>query len=212
MRSPTGVLNTQSCDATLERNWKSHACLQGDFQEAIVMHYTDPVPAEDTGMPLMSQIRVIVVRKCSAGATLRVALPDVSIQDLAGNVLTKAVSVDSTCMEQPLRVLPRAAQYLNFLGACLVVLVATGAAVAGWQLWKTRRDGCCARGVATGGAGGSHRRPAFVSVALATLALLLQGVYILLCVCGCGPFLAYVLSSVDALCCASARPHGCALH
>lgn len=139
------------------------------------MHYTDPVPVEDTGMPLESTIRVVVARKCSAGDTLRVALPDDSIRDLAGNFLTKALSADSTCMEQPLQELPRAAQYIKFLGACLVVFVAVGLAAAAWLLWRTGRGGATPGGGAARAVGYTHSRAAPLAVALATLALLLQG-------------------------------------
>lgn len=151
--------------------------MQGDFKEALVLHYTDPVPVEDTGMPLESKIRVVVARECNAGDMLRVALPERSIQDLAGNALAEALSAQSTCMEQPLRELPRAAQYLKFLGASLVVLVAGGCCAVGWLLWNDMRAGSSE--VVEGGGAARHSKGAAMAVAMATLALFLQGMIVL---------------------------------
>lgn len=147
--------------------------LQGNFEEALVLHYTDPVPSEDTGMPLESRVRVVVARECSAGDVLRVALPELSMQDLAGNTLMETMSAESACIVQPLRELPRAAHYLKFLGAFLGVFFAVGLALSGWLFWSAAtRDASTEveRGV-------GHSKGAAMAVALATLALFLQGVF-----------------------------------
>lgn len=152
--------------------------VQGDFEEAVVLQYTDPVPSEDTGMPLESTMRIIVARECNAGDVLRVILPQAAVQDLAGNILAGPLSAESTCVEQPLQELPHASRFLKVLGACLAALVVFGFCATAWLAWQALGGGEQEGGNIGGSMG--HAAAAPVAVALATVALLLQGVFLFL--------------------------------
>jgi hypothetical protein len=169
----------RECFKQVKKSYKidstAHAALQGTFEEAVVLHYTDAAPTEDTGMPLQSQVRVVIARHCRAGDRIRVALPDLSIQDLAGQTLPETLSAESSCIEQPMHALPRAARYLQFLGALLGVLVAGGLILAAWLWWSAVRED--SRSCARVGGDGGQRLAAPIGLALASLGLLLQGAF-----------------------------------
>jgi hypothetical protein len=135
--------------------------MQGAFKEAVILHYAEPA-AGDRARPQAAAVRVMISRECSGGESLRLRLPPGAVQDLSGAVAAAPLVVESPCMQPPLVSLSVAVSYMRVLGAAVGAVVAAGAAMAMWLWWRSHR-------LRVG-----QSMPA-ASVALGTLALLLQG-------------------------------------